>query len=91
MPKQSKDIPRLYFQQKKRLAQQIGTRIQKRRQELNLSQAELRRRLQLEGIFIGRSRQSRLEQGEALPSAPEIIAFCAALNVRFEWLLMGKE
>lgn len=91
MPKQSKDVPTSYALQKKKLAEQIGAPIQRRRQELKLSQGELRRRLQLEGVFISRSRQSRVEQGEALPSAAEIIAYCLTLNAKFEWLLLGKE
>ena len=89
MPKKSKNVPKDYLQHKKRTSLAIGARIKLRRRQLIFSQEELRRRLQLEGVYISRSQFSRLESGTNLPSAVEIIALASALQTSFAWLLVG--
>ena len=91
MPKRSQGIPKDYLTHKKKLAAEMGERIRGRRLELGLTQAALRERLQLEGAYITRSQYSRVESGERLPVASEIIALAAALGVTCSWVLLGFE
>ena len=89
MPKQPQNIPSAYKKQQKALAKDIGLRIRKRRLEMQLSQIALREKFQLEGVYLSRSRHSRIEHGEQLPLASEVIAFSRALRVSLDWLLLG--
>lgn len=91
MPKQSRGIPNDYLTHKKKLAEDIGARIRERRLELNLSQKDLRERLQLQSVYVTRSQFSRIENGERLPVASEIIALAATLDITCNWLLLGSE
>src|SRR5215475_8399869 len=91
MPKKSKNVPKDYLRHKKQTALAIGARIRLRRRKLLLSQEELRKKLQLEGVYITRSQFSRLESGKNLPSAVEIIALTSALQASYAWLLLGEK
>lgn len=46
--------------------------------------------MELEQVFISRAQYSRIESGEALPNAAELIALRATLGVPFDWLLLGE-
>jgi transcriptional regulator with XRE-family HTH domain len=61
-----------------------------RREELDLTQEQLRARMELEQVFISRTQYSRIENGDALPDAAELIALRAILDVSFDWLLLGE-
>lgn len=87
MPKPSQDVPDDYIEYKCQLAKKIGKRIKDRRVKLSFSQREVREKMQLESVFITRSQYSRLENGEKLPLASEIIALCSVLKVTSNWLL----
>ena len=87
MPKLSQDVPDDYNEYKRKLAGEIGKRIKDRREKLNFSQREIREKMQLASVFITRSQYSRLENGEKLPVASEIIALCSVLKVSCDWLL----
>ena len=91
MPKKSHSIPRGYLKHKKVLAREIGARIRGRRISLKISQESLRAKLELESVYITRSQFSRIEKGERLPQAAEIIALAGSLKVSFSWLLLGKD
>jgi transcriptional regulator with XRE-family HTH domain len=45
--------------------------------------------MELMQVFISRTQYSRIENGEALPNAAELIALRAILDVSFDWLLLG--
>lgn len=91
MPKRSRGIPKEYIKYKTALAKEIGNRIRKRRIELKFSQNDLREKMQLESVVITRSQFSRVETGERLPSALEVIALAASLKVSCSWILLGHE
>lgn len=91
MPKQSRGIPKEYIKYNKALAKEIGNRVRERRIELKVSQNDLRGKMQLESVVITRSQFSRVENGERLPSASEVIALAASLKVSCGWLLLGHE
>lgn len=91
MPKRNRGIPREYLVYKTALAKEIGARIRKRRIEMGLAQQALRERTQLHSVYITRSQYSRIEGGERLPVASEIIALADALKVTCSWLLFGHE
>src|SRR5689334_3335858 len=90
MPKRIQDLPEEYLTNRRTLAQAIGARVRMRREELQLTQEQLRARVELEQVFISRTQYSRIENGEALPNAAELIALRAILDVPFEWLLLGE-
>ncbi len=89
MPKRMQDLPEEYLTRQRALAQAIGARIRVRRGELNLTQDHLRARMELEFVAISRTQYSRIENGETLPNAAELIALRAILDVSFEWLMLG--
>jgi len=91
MPKAPKHVPRPYVAYKRKLAKEIGVRIRRVRLERKLSQTHLRDKLQLESVIITRSQHSRLERGERLPLASEIIGLCTVLNISSDWLLSGEK
>ena len=47
-------------------------------------------RMETEHIHVTRSQFSRIENGEILPDAGEVIALALVLDVSFQWLLEGK-
>jgi len=91
MPKRMQDLPEEYLISQRVLAQAIGTRVRVRRAELELTQDQLRARMELEQVFISRTQYSRIETGETLPNAAELIALHAILGISFDWLLLGEE
>ena len=90
MPKRMQDLPEEYLINQRALARAIGARMRLRRGELDLTQTHLRARMELEQVFISRTQYSRIENGEALPNAAELIALRATLDVSFNWLLLGE-
>jgi transcriptional regulator with XRE-family HTH domain len=91
MPKRMQDLPEEYLTIQRALARAIGARVRLRRSELNLTQDLLRARMELANVFISRTQYSRIENGDALPNAAELIALRAILDVPFDWLLLGEQ
>ncbi|MBX0330945.1 helix-turn-helix domain-containing protein [Oscillochloris sp. ZM17-4] len=90
MPKRMQDLPEEYQSIQRALARAIGARVRLRRGELALTQEHMRARMELAQVFISRAQYSRIENGEALPNVPEIIALRAVLGVTLDWLLLGE-
>lgn len=90
MPKRIQDLPEEYLAGQRALARAIGARVRLRRSAMELTQEQLRARMELEQVFISRTQYSRIESGEALPNAAELIALRATLGVPFDWLLLGE-
>jgi transcriptional regulator with XRE-family HTH domain len=91
MPKRIQDLPEEYLTSQRALARAIGARVRMRREELELTQEQLRARMELEQVFISRTQYSRIENGDTLPNAAELIALRAILGVHFDWLLLGEK
>ncbi len=91
MPKRIQDLPEEYATSQRLLARAIGARLRLRRSELDLTQEHVRVRLELEQVFISRTQYSRIENGDTLPNAAELIALHSILAVSFDWLLLGVE
>lgn len=91
MPKRMQDLPEEYQTSQRALAQAIGSRLRARRDALALTQEHLRARMELEHVAVSRTQYSRIENGEALPNAAEIVALRAILGVSLDWLLLGQE
>jgi transcriptional regulator with XRE-family HTH domain len=91
MPKRGHGDLEQYEEYERTIAQAIGKRIRQRRRELGMTQQSLRERLQSERVYISRTQYSRIEVGEMVPSASEIIALSTVLNVSYAWLLVGPE
>lgn len=91
MPKRMQDLPEEYLIRERALAQAIGARVRARRAKLDLTQEHVRARMELEVVAVSRTQYSRIENGETLPNAAEIIALKAALGVSFDWLLEGED
>jgi len=91
MPKRMQDLPEEYLSNQRAIARAIGERVRLRRSQLDLTQEHLRARMELEQVFISRTQYSRIENGEALPDAAELIALRAVLDVPFDWLLLGEQ
>jgi transcriptional regulator with XRE-family HTH domain len=91
MPKRMQDLPEEYVISQRALAQAIGARVRVRRAELELTQEHLRARMELEQVFISRTQYSRIENGETLPNAAELIVLHTILGISFDWLLLGKK
>lgn len=90
MPKRIRDLPEEYLSNQRTLARAIGARVRLRRSELELTQEHVRTRMELVQVFISRTQYSRIENGDVLPNAAELIALCAVLDVPFDWLLLGE-
>jgi transcriptional regulator with XRE-family HTH domain len=73
------------------LASAIGSRIREKRQQLGLTQEQVRAQMELENVYVSRTQYSRVENGESLPNAAEIIAMTKVLHVSFNWLMTGQE
>ena len=91
MPRRSEGLPEGYDVHQRTLASAIGGRIRTRRQQLDLSQEQVRAKMELRNVYISRARFSRLEIGAALPNAAEIIALVSVLQVSYRWLLGTHE
>lgn len=90
MPKRMRDLPAEYTDNQRALAEAIGARVRARREALDLTQELLRARLELAQVFISRTQYSRIENGDVLPDAAELIALHLTLAVSFDWLLLGE-
>ena len=91
MPKRMQDLPEEYQISRRELARKIGARLRMRREQLALTQDQLRAQMELEQVFISRTQYSRIETGEALPDAALLIALRTILDVSFDWLLLGEK
>ena len=91
MPKRTQDLPEEYESIKRAMGRALGARVRLRRDALDLTQEQLRARLEFDQVYISRTRFSRIENGDDLPDAAELIALRAALGVSFDWLLLGGE
>ncbi|WP_165774598.1 helix-turn-helix domain-containing protein [Candidatus Viridilinea mediisalina] len=91
MPKRIQDLPEEYLVNQRAVARDIGVRVRTRRTALDLTQEHLRARMELERVVVSRTQFSRIENGEALPNASEIIALHKILGVSYTWLLEGSE
>ncbi len=90
MPKRIRDLPAEYLVTQRELARTIGVRIRERRMALDLTQEQVRARMELELVVISRTQYSRIENGETIPNAAELIALRNVLGVTIDWLLEGK-
>lgn len=91
MPKRSEGVPNEYADYKYTLGSAIGTRIRERRLALQLTQDVVRARMELENTYVSRTQFSRIESGESVPNAVEIIALVKVLQMSCSWLLFGDE
>jgi transcriptional regulator with XRE-family HTH domain len=91
MPKRIQDLPEEYLSHQRMIAQAIGARMRLRRSELDLTQEHLRARMEFEQVFISRTQYSRIENGDVLPNAAELIALRTILDLSFDWLLLGEQ
>ena len=90
MPKRSQNFSEEYSHHKRSQAQAIGARIAQRRKQLRLTQKDLRMRMKEENIPVSRSQFSRIENGQILPDAGEVIVLALVLDVLYQWLPEGK-
>ena len=91
MPRRTEDLPEEYAAHSRMLGVAIGGRIRQRRRKLRLSQEHVRTRMQLENVYVSRTQFSRIETGEILPNAAEIIALAKVLQASCAWVLFGAE
>ena len=63
----------------------IGSRIKSRRNELNLTQSQIK-----EATGISSGNQSEIENGKKLPSTPTLISLSNVLDCSIDWLLKGE-
>lgn len=91
MPKRSQDIPEEFTAYEEALARAMGERLSRYRQQLGLTQEQVRARIELEQVYISRARYSRIELGKAIMRTSELIALIRALAVSGTWLLFGDE
>ena len=91
MPRRMQDLPEEYLATQHDLARAIGARLRVRRSDLDLTQDQLRARLELDLVFVSRTQYSRIETGDVLPNAAELIALRAILDVSLDWLLLGED
>lgn len=90
MPKRMRDLPAEYLTTQRAAAAAIGARVRARREALELTQEDLRARLELAQVYISRAQYSRIELGEAVLDAIELIALHSILGVSLDWLLLGR-
>lgn len=91
MPKRIRDLPEEYLVSQRAIARDIGARVRTRRAALELTQEHLRARMELERVVVSRTQYSRIENGEVIPNAAEVIALRKILGVSLSWLLEGEE
>jgi transcriptional regulator with XRE-family HTH domain len=89
MPRRIRELPVEYEAYERRLARQIGARLRERRRQLALSQEQIRARCEVAQVAISRTQYSRIEHGDSVPNAVELIAIHHALDVSLDWLLLG--
>lgn len=91
MPERNEDVPKEYIEHEHAIAEAMGMRILQRRKKLRLTQEQVRIRVEAEGISMGAMTYSRVENGDRLLNAAEVIALSKALEVSYRWLLDGEE
>jgi len=64
-----------------------GARVKEARRKLNLSQADLAAKLQIEGVNIERDSVSRIEIGTRFVADYELLVLCRILKVTPSYLL----
>lgn len=90
MPKRMRDLPAEYLSNQRAAAQAVGARLRARREQLDLTQEDLRARLELVEVYISRAQYSRIELGESLLDVIELRALNRILGVSYDWLIDGK-
>src|SRR5262249_49074863 len=90
MPRRSQHVPEEYTDHERAIATAMGARIRARRKELKLTQEQVRIRMEAESISVTQTQFSRIENGESLLNAAEVIALAATLEVSYRWLLHGE-
>ena len=90
MPKRAKNHPVAYTDYEREIAEAMGTRLHTRRKELQLTQEQVRERMAAAHILITRTQFSRIENGDSLLYATELIAIATALDMSYQWLLDGE-
>jgi transcriptional regulator with XRE-family HTH domain len=63
----------------------------RRRRHLKLTQENVRVKMKVESVPVSRARFSRIEIGDTLPNAAEILALVVALEVSYGWLITGRD
>jgi transcriptional regulator with XRE-family HTH domain len=91
MPRYRPDVPEEYTEFEQALAKAIGVRIRRRRRQLKFTQENVRVKMEVESVHVSRARFSRIEKGDTLPNAAEVLALTVALSVSYSWLITGKE
>ena len=69
MPKRSQDVPEENTVYERALAKAMGERLRERRQQLGLSQEQVRMELAVEQVHISRTQYSRIEIGPPISPA----------------------
>jgi transcriptional regulator with XRE-family HTH domain len=90
MPKRNRNLSEESTEYERDVAEAIGARVRARRKELRLTQAEVRTRMAALRVAVTRTQFSRIENGDSLLSAAEVIALAAVLAMSYDWLLDGK-
>ena len=90
MPKRSQDVSEENTVYERDLAKAMGERLRERRQQLGLSQEQVRTGLAVEQVHISRTQYSRIEIGESMLRASEILALVRILDRSCTWLLYGE-
>lgn len=87
MPKRNTNLHAEQTDYERTIAAAIGARIRARRKALELTQEDVRARMAVALVATTRTQYSRIENGESLPNAAEIIALASVLGVPYGWLL----
>lgn len=90
MPKRMQDLPEEYLLYKHTLATDIGVRIRMRRIAMNLTQDQVRAKMEFQQVAMSRAQYSRIENGESMPNVVELIALHMVLEISLDWLILGK-
>jgi transcriptional regulator with XRE-family HTH domain len=85
------DLPAEYLFTRHALAQAIGERIRAKRVMLDITQDQLRARMEFENVFLSRTQYSRIENGEVLPDAAVLLALHHIFEVSLDWIVKGTE
>src|SRR5262245_10030635 len=89
MPRRSQNVPEEYTDHERAVAAAMGARIRARRKALKLTHEQVRIRMEAESISVTQTQFSRIENGESLLNAAEVIALATAIEVSYRWLLNG--
>lgn len=90
MPKRSNDRSEQSSVFEQTLMREIGARLRARRIALGRSQVQIRARVASLGVPITRTQYSRIEQGQSMANAAEVIVLAQVLEVSDRWLLRGE-